>query len=76
MSRDLRRYARQTTTRLIVGALILVFVVGDGLIYWRYGREAAVTGLLCLGAALLPVLMVIGVLWFWEKVAKNANRKQ
>lgn len=75
MSRDLRHYARQTTTRLILGALILIFVVGDGLIYWRYGKDAAVTGLLCLGAALLPILMVIVILWLLEKVVKNANRK-
>ncbi|MEN6408515.1 MAG: hypothetical protein ABFD44_02225 [Anaerolineaceae bacterium] len=75
MSRDLRHYARQTTTRLIFGALILIFVVGDGLIYWRYGKDAAVTGLLCFGAALLPILMVIVILWLLEKVVKNANRK-
>jgi hypothetical protein len=36
MSRDLRKYIRQTNVRLVVGALVLLFVVGDGLIYLFY----------------------------------------
>lgn len=59
MSRDLRRYARQTSVRLVVGALLLVFIVGLGLIYWRYGAGAAGLGLLCLLGALIP----IGLVW-------------
>lgn len=59
MSRDLRRYARQTSVRLVVGALLLVFTVGLGLIYWRYGAGAAGLGLLCLLGALIP----IGLVW-------------
>ena len=31
MSRDLRKYQRQTTLRLIIGGLVLLFVVGTGL---------------------------------------------
>ena len=44
--RDLRRYANQTNFRLIVGGLLLLFIVGDGLIYIIYGSAAAISGLL------------------------------
>ena len=48
MSRDLRQYARQTNFRLIVGFILLLFIVGDGLIYLFYGQGAALMGLICL----------------------------
>lgn len=59
MTRDLRAYARQTSVRLVAGALLLIFVVGLGLIWWRYGLPASLTGLLCLLGALVP----IGLVW-------------
>jgi hypothetical protein len=59
MTTDLRKYASQTTVRLIVGALALVFVVGSGLIWWLYGLGPMVMGLLCLLGALIP----IGLIW-------------
>lgn len=58
MSRDLRAYSRQTTVRLVVGFFILLFLLGDGLIYLFYGRGAAITGLICLVAALLPLVLI------------------
>lgn len=68
---DLRRYARQTNTRLVLGALVLVFLVGDGLIYLIYGRNAALMGLLCLLTALVPCILVVLVLlaidWFMKR---------
>ncbi len=67
MSRDLRRYAQQTTKRLILGAILLLFIVGDGLIYIFYGRQAAVMGLVCLLAGLTPLLLIwlalVGIEW-------------
>ena len=33
MSRDLRKYKRNTDTRLVVGAILLLFVAGLGLIW-------------------------------------------
>jgi len=59
MSKDLRQYARQTNIRLFAGFLLVLFVVGDGLIYVFYGREAAVLGLICLFAGLAP----LGLIW-------------
>ena len=62
MGRDLRKYARQTNVRLTVGALLLLFIVGDGLIYLIYGKGAAVFGLLCILGGLVPVALTVLVL--------------
>jgi hypothetical protein len=74
-SRDLRNYARQTNVRVIAGALLLLFLVGDGLIYVIYGPGAALMGLLCLAGGLLPVIAIILVLWILDWVVKRANRE-
>lgn len=75
MSRDMRKYARQTNVRLLVGFLILLFLIGDGLIYAFYGRGAALMGLLCLGAGLVPLLLIAVILWGLEWFVKRANRE-
>ena len=73
MRRDLRRYARQTRVRMLTGLFLLVFLVGDGLIYLFMGRNAALMGLLCLAGALVPVLIVIVILLILDWVVKRAN---
>jgi TM2 domain-containing membrane protein YozV len=72
--RDLRNYAGQTNRRLIVGGLLLLFVVGDGLIYVFFGREAALLGLLCLGIGLAPLVLIGGVLWGIDWVMRKMDR--
>ncbi len=74
MNRDLRRYARQTNVRLIAGALLLLFVVGDGLIFLIYGAGPALMGLLCLGAGLVPIGLTVLVLWLLGWISKHADR--
>jgi len=59
MSRDLRKYQRQTIIRLVIAALILLFVVGGGLIYLIYGQSQALTAVLCMGALMLPVALFL-----------------
>jgi hypothetical protein len=73
-NRDLREYARQTNVQLIAGALIVLFIVGDGLIYWLYGPSAAITGLLCLVGGLVPIVLIVFVLWLMDWIVKRANR--
>ena len=73
MSRDLRKYVRQTNLRLIAGGLVLLFIVGDGLIYLIYGSGAAVIGLLCLLGGMVPVVLVVLVMLFLDWIAKRAN---
>lgn len=71
MTRDLRRYSRQTNFRLLVGFLVLVFLLGDGLIYLFMGRNAAIMGLVCLVLGLAPALLVwlllAGMGWLVQK---------
>jgi len=75
MSRDLRKFARQTTLRLIIGGLALVFIVGLGLIYWRFGSQAALLGLLCLLGGLSPIALILLAFWIMERISKHANRQ-
>ncbi len=58
MSRDLRDYARNTSVQLFVGFLLILFIVGEGLIYFIYGKSAAVIGLLCILAGLAPLVLI------------------
>ncbi len=73
MSRDLRQYTKQTETRLIIGFLLLVFLVGDGLIFYFYGTGAGLMGLICLAGGLVPVLLLVLFLWIAEKVVKSSE---
>jgi hypothetical protein len=71
MGRDLRHYARQTNLRLIIGFMLLLFIVGDGLIYIFYGRNAALMGLLCLLAGLSPLVLILLTLWLIDWVTRS-----
>jgi hypothetical protein len=75
MSRDLRDYARQTNLRLFIGALVLIFLVGDGLIYLIYGKDAATLGLMCIVAGLSPVVIITITMWLVDRMVKRALRK-
>jgi hypothetical protein len=75
MSRDLRDYARKTNVRLAVGATLLLFVVGLGLIYLVYGQEAAGFGFFCLLAGLTPVVLILIIFFFIDWIMKHAGRK-
>ncbi len=73
MSRDLRKYGRQTNVRLIAGALILLFIIGDGLIYLIYGGGAALMGILCLLGGMIPVVLTVLVLFLLDWIRKRAD---
>jgi hypothetical protein len=73
MSRDLRRYARQTNFRLIVGFILLLLIVGDGLIFSFYGRGAALMGLLCLVSVSVPLALILIALWIIDWVAHRSK---
>jgi hypothetical protein len=72
MSRDLRKYTRQTNNRLLAGGIIILFVVGDGLIYLFYGKNAAITGLICLIAGLFPLIIIWIILSLMGWVVKRS----
>lgn len=75
MSRDLRDYARKTNVRLGVGAFLLLFIVGIGLIYLIYGSGAAMLGFFCLLAALIPIVLILLFLFITDWVVKRAGRE-
>ncbi len=74
MSRDLRKFAHQTNIRLLVGFILLLLLVGDGLIYLIYGQGAAVFGLLCILAGLSPLILIYLVLVIIDRIAKIENQ--
>ena len=74
MSRDLRKYAKQTSVQLGVGAFLLLFLVGDGLIYLLYGKGAAMLGLTCLFIGLVPIVLIALLMLLLNWIVKLANR--
>jgi len=75
VSRNLRDYARKTNVRLGVGAFFLLFIIGVGLIYLIYGKEAAALGFLCLMLALVPIVMIALVFFLFDWIMKRAGRE-
>jgi hypothetical protein len=73
MSRDLRKFARQTNIRLFIGFFLILFLVGDGLIYVFYGREPAMLGLLCLLAGAAPLGLIALILLGLEQLVKRSH---
>jgi uncharacterized SAM-binding protein YcdF (DUF218 family) len=74
MSKDLRKYAQQTTARLVIGFVLLLLVVGIGLIYFIYGQGAAMMGLLCLAGVLVPVVLIALALWGIDWIVKRSDQ--
>jgi len=75
MTRDLRKYARQTNFRLIIGGLLFAIVIGLVLIYVIYGPEAAVSGALCMCAGLSPMLLIFGAFIGIDLLVKWYNQE-
>jgi hypothetical protein len=75
MSRDLRRYARQTLFRSLIGFFLILFFVGDGLIYYFYGREPAIAGLICLFAGTAPLILIYLILLGMEKLVERIDEE-
>ena len=73
MGRDLRQYARQTNIRLIIGFLLVLFIIGDGLIYLFYGQGAAIMGVICLLAGITPVILIVLALWVIDWIVRRSN---
>lgn len=74
MSRDLREYAKRTNVQLAIGAILLIFIVGDGLIYLFYGQAAAMMGLACLLIGLAPIVLIVLLMLLLNWIVKLANR--
>ena len=75
MSRDLRKYTRETNIRLIFGAFILLLIVGVGLVWLIYGQGAGGMALVCLLAALAPIVLILGVFLAIDWILSHARPK-
>ena len=73
MTRDLRKYARDTNTQLIVGALLMLFIIGIGLIWLIYGAGAALMGFLCVLGAFVPIGLILLSLYILDWITKRAG---
>ena len=75
MSRDLRRFARQTNLQIALGAILILLIVGIGLVWYFYGGVAAGAGLLCVIVGLSPVVLILLVLLALDWILKGAGRE-
>jgi hypothetical protein len=75
MNRDLRKFAQNTNVQLIGGGLLLLFIIGDGLIFLIYGQSAAIFGLLCMGIGLIPIMIIYLVFVLLDWIVKNARKE-
>jgi hypothetical protein len=67
---DLDRHRQQTYTRLVLGGLSILILVGGGLVWLLYGRLAALTAVACLVVvASLPALLwlILRLLETWVR---------
>ncbi len=74
MTRDLRKYAGQTNLRLLIGFILLLFIVGDGLIWIIYGQGAALMGASCILLGLIPLVLIGFAMWILDFIVKRADR--
>jgi hypothetical protein len=74
VSRDLRRYAHNTNAQLLIGFFLILIVVGEGLIYIMYGRDAALLGLLCILGTLVPLALIGLVFLVIKWILKRADQ--
>jgi len=73
--RDLRAYSRRTQIGLALGALTLLLLVGDGLIWLIYGSAAAGLALLCTAIGVAPLLLIwlalAGIGWLAKRLDRG-----
>ena len=75
MSRDLRKYARNTNISLLAGFIFLLFIIGGSLIYLIYGLQGAMFGFICLLAGLAPLALITVILRGMEWIVKRAREE-
>ena len=67
---NMRELHRRTDRNLIIGALVILFIVGGGLIWWLYGVEQALMAVVCMGGLLV---FFGGAYWLILKLMKAIN---
>ena len=75
MKRDPEKFMQQTNLQLIVGGVLILFIVGDGLVFFLLGPSAAAMGLLCIGAGFIPIVVIYLVFLLIDWIVKNARKE-
>jgi hypothetical protein len=70
---NLRDYAAQTKYRLVLWFILILFIVGLGLIWLIYGRNAALIGFLCLLGAGVPIGLIAIFLLGLDAIVKKPD---
>lgn len=71
---DLGKYAAQTNFRLILWFLLILVIVGLGLVWIIYGRNAALFGLLCLIGAGIPIGLIALAILGLDLLTKSSKK--
>ncbi len=71
MTQDLRKYHRQTNIRAFIYLILIVFVIGDGLIWFFYGYRNAIFGALFMVVGLIPVGLIFLILTVMGWIVKR-----
>ncbi len=70
----LSEYTAQTRFRLILWFILILFFVGLGLVWFFYGRNAAIFGLLCLLGAGVPIALIAFFLLGLDAFVKKSEK--
>jgi hypothetical protein len=70
---DSMDYASQTKFRIVLWFVLILFFVGLGLIWFFYGRNAAITGFLCLLGAGIPIGLIAIFLLGLDAIVKKTE---
>jgi len=68
---NLKDYASQTKFRLVLWFILILFIVGLGLIWVFYGRNAALIGFFCLLGAGIPIGLIAVFLLGLDAIVKK-----
>lgn len=63
----MRNYRERLEIQLFLLFFVILFLLGDGLIWYFYGSGAAVAAFFCTTGALVFVLALYGLLWLAQK---------
>ena len=66
-------YASQTRFRIVLWFILILFIVGLGLIWFFYGRIAAITGFFCLLGAGIPIGLIAIFLLGLDAIVKKTE---
>ena len=65
---DPRKHQRETERNMLIGAAVILLVVGGGLIFLLYGAGSGFTGAICLTTAVVILALLYGIVKLFERL--------